>query len=406
MRACPIRAEPADFRTPTSSAPSISADGRYLAFDSFASNLTPNAEDGGVFVRDTRAGTTEAVSIRADGTVDDFADSPAISGDGRYVAFVSDNNGLVAGGNGNFYQVFVRDRVARVTTRISSKINGNQGTDDSDAPSLSYDGRYVAFESDSPGLVTADTNESTDVFVRDRYLGSTRRVSVDAAGAQVENGGESPSIDGTGTVVAFTSSDELVPNDTNVWEDVYARNLATNTMQLVSRGSGGAPANGSSRSPVVSANGRYVAFVSSATNLDGLADTNGASDVFIRDLWTGTTVRASRSSTVALAHGDSGAPSISGDGQFVSFESIAPDLVGNDTNGVMDTFVFDRTTGANSRVSTDQLGAQLPEGGSGAVLSSDGRSVTFCSDAQIPGQTPAADGQLYVRLTVPSATPR
>ncbi len=131
-----------------------------------------------MLVRDTRAGTNSAASVRANGTIDDFADTPAISGDGRYVAFVSDDRDLVAGGNDNFYQVFLRDRTTGVTTRVSSKPNGNQGTDDSDSPSLSYDGRYIAFESDSAGLVAGDTNDWTDVFVRDRATNTIRRVSL------------------------------------------------------------------------------------------------------------------------------------------------------------------------------------------------------------------------------------
>src|SRR3954447_23575791 len=130
----------ADASAPTATAPAISADGRYVAFDSFAGNLTPTAEDGGVFVRDTRAGTTQAVSLRRDGSVDDFADSPTISGDGRYVAYVSDGDGIVAVGNDNFSQVYVRDRLLGTTTRVSTKPNGNQGTDDSEDPSISRDG--------------------------------------------------------------------------------------------------------------------------------------------------------------------------------------------------------------------------------------------------------------------------
>ena len=106
------------------------------------------------------------------GTPDDAADTPAISGDGRYVAFVTDSTGLVAGGNSNYYQVYVRDRTTGATVRASTKPNGTQGTDDSGHPSLSSDGRYLAFESDSPGLVAGDTNEWTDVFVRDRVAGT------------------------------------------------------------------------------------------------------------------------------------------------------------------------------------------------------------------------------------------
>ncbi len=397
--------EPGDYPAPAISPPAISADGRYIAFDTFAGNLVPGAADGGVFVRDTRARTISAASVRADGTVDDFADTPAISGDGRYVAFVSDDKDIVPGGNDKFYQVFLRDRTTGVTSRVSSKANGNQGSDDSDAPSLSYDGRYVAFESDSPGLVPGDTNQWTDVFVRDRVTNTMRRVSLTSTGAEADSGGESPSISGNGNVVAFSSDDALVASDTNTVTDIYVRNIAANTTTLVSVATSGARSNGASASPAISANGRFVAFTSSATNLDGIPDTNNAPDVFVHDLLAGTTQRASLSAAGGLAHGAAAQPSISGDGRFVSYDSVAPDAVAHDTNGIADAFVLDRATATTSRVSTDQLGAELPEGGTRAVLSADGRFVTFASDAQITGQPHSATGQLYVRLTVPSATP-
>jgi Tol biopolymer transport system component len=397
----------AEVTTPTSSRPAISADGRYVAFDSFAGNLAPTAEYGGVFVRDTRANTTEPVSVRRDGSVDDFADSPTISGDGRYVAYVSDGDGIIAGGNDRFSQVYVRDRLLRTTARVSTKPNGNQGTDDSDTPSISRDGRWIAFESDSGGLVTNDLNGSTDVFVRDQLTGTNRRISVDAAGGELEYGGDSPSIDGNGNLVAFVTSEQLVAADTNVWDDVYVRNLATNAITLVSAGTGGAPANGSNAAPAISADGRSVSFESTATNLDGVAPVGtGVWNVFVRDLATGATKRVSSSVAGAAAHGTSTEASISGDGRFVSFESTAPDVVADDTNGAVDAFVLDRSTGKVARISTDQLGAQLPAGGDDATLSADGTSVTFRSTSPITGQAPSPFAQLYVRATVPSGTPR
>jgi Tol biopolymer transport system component len=398
--------EAADTQTPTYSRPAISADGRYVAFDSFASNLAPTAEDGGVFVRDTRANTTEAVSVRLDGTVDDFADSPSISGDGRYVAYVSDGDGIIAGGNDHFSQVYVRDRLLRITARVSTKPNGNQGTDDSDAPSISRDGRWIAFESDSGGLVVNDLNATTDVFVRDQLTGTNRRVSVDALGGELEYGGDSPSINGDGSAVAFVTAEPLVPADTNVWDDVYVRNLTTNAITLVSSGLGGAPANASSASPAISADGLHVAFMSMATNLDGTVDQNADPDVFVRDLTTGVTTRVSAAVNGSEANGISTDPSITADGRFVSFQSDAPNVVADDTNGTRDAFVFDRTTRKVARLSTDQLGAQLPAGGDDATLSADGTSATFRSASPIMGQAPSPFAQLYVRATVPSGTPR
>jgi Tol biopolymer transport system component len=396
---------PADSETPLWSMPSISADGRYVAFDSNAGNLVGGA-DGGVFVRDTRSGSISAVSVRSDGSVDDFADTPAISGNGRFVAFVSDDPLHAPDGNGNFYQVFVRDLATGRTTRVSSKTNGNQGTDDSGAPSLSHDGRYIAFESDSGGLVTGDGNDSTDVFVRDQFAGTTRRASVTSTGEESYTGGEDPSISSDGRYVAFASTDELVPTDTNGTSDVYVRDLQAGTTTLASVTSGGALSNNWSESPRISGNGRYVAFVSRATNLDGIVDTNNATDVFVRDLVARTTWRVSMSSTYRLAHGAATAPTISGDGRFVSYESTAPDTVGGDTNGAADTFVYDSHAPLTVRTSTDQLGTQLAHGGTRPVISTDGRSVAFATPDRITGPRPSTVGQLYVRLAIPSVTPR
>jgi Tol biopolymer transport system component len=175
----------------------------------------------------------------------------------------------------------------------------------------------------------------------------------------------------------------------------------------VSAGTGGAPANGSNAAPAISADGRSVTFESTATNLDGVAPVGtGVWNVFVRDLATGATKRVSSSVAGAAAHGTSTEASISGDGRFVSFESTAPDVVADDTNGAVDAFVLDRSTGKVARISTDQLGAQLPAGGDDATLSADGTSVTFRSTSPITGQAPSPFAQLYVRATVPSGTPR
>jgi Tol biopolymer transport system component len=392
--------EAADISTPTLTPPAISADGRYIAFDSFADLLT-SAPDGAVYVRDTNAGTTTVASVKKNGTTDDAADTPALSGDGRYVAFVTDSTGLVTGGNSNFYQVYVRDRTTGATVRASTKPNGVQGTDDSGHPSLSNDGRYLAFESDSPGLVAGDTNDTTDVFVRDQVAGTLKRVSLTNGGAEADFGGDTPTISGDGRYVAFISYDQLSAEDTNDFGDVYVRDTLANTTTLVSKPAGGGVANDNSSDPVISADGKSVAFVSNATNLDGTTDDNGATDVFVRSLQSNTTTRVSRNASGGLAHGIAGAPSISGDGRFVAYESTAADAVSGDTNGMTDSFVFDRNSSTTSRISTDQLGEQLATGGTYPVLSANGAFVTFSTASPITGLGPSSTRQLYVRLTVP-----
>ncbi len=357
-----------------------------------------------MYVRDTWSGKTTAESVRANGYVDDAADTPAISGDGRFVAFVSDTANVLPGGNGRFYQLFLRDRTLGVTSLVSAKTNGAQATDDSDNPSLSANGRYIAFESDSPGLVAGDRNDWTDVFIRDRVTNTTQRVSLTSNGTEADIGGQSPSISSNGKIVAFQSYDSLTPNDTNPNPDVYVRNVASNTTTLVSVKTGGAAANGANDAPHISGNGRFVVFTSTATNLDGIADTNGAADVFVRDLVAGTTQRASLSSTGGLAHGAASRPRISNNGRFVSYESTAADAVAGDTNGVPDTFVYDRTTGQTTRMSTDQSGTQLAQGGTHPLVSGDGRIVAFASAAQITGLSASATTQLYTRLRVSATT--
>jgi Tol biopolymer transport system component len=397
--------EAADAETPTTSPPSISADGRYVAFDSFGA-LAPNAPDGGIFVRDTRAGVTAAVSIRTNGTVDDFAETPAISGDGRFVAFVSDDPDLVPDARDDYSQVYVRDRVAGTTTRVSSRTNGTPGIDDSDRPALSHDGGYIAFESDSAGLVAGDTNDWTDVFVRNRVSGATRRVSLDVSGAEADTGGMDPSVSANSRFVTFTASEPLTGTDRNTVDDVFVRDLLTNTTTLVSAGGLGFSGDRPSTSGRISAGGRYVAFLSWATNLDGIGDGNQGPDVFVRDLVARTTRRVSRARTGGFAHGWASAPSVSGDGRFVTYASTAPDVVSGDTNGVVDTFVFDRTTATTLRTSTDQFGTQLPTGGTRPLISADGRSALFATRSPIYGTIPTTIGQLYVRSTLPSVEPR
>ena len=174
------------------STPAVSADGRYVAFGSDATNLVAGA-DGGLFVRDTSAATTTVASVRSDGSFG-WGTDPAISANGRYVAFVSDDPAMVPGLSGGHDQVFVRDRFAKTTRLVSMKATGVPGNDDSEAPSISGDGRIVAYESDASNLVAFDTNASTDVFVRDLQTTASVRINVFPTAEEPFFGGDSPSI--------------------------------------------------------------------------------------------------------------------------------------------------------------------------------------------------------------------
>jgi len=192
----------------------------------------------------------------------------------------------------------------QVTERVSVDSLGVQGNGDTYEASISADGRYVAFESAASNLVSGDTNSFTDVFVRDRQSGTTKRVSVSSLGAQGNNDSNGASISADGRYVAFSSrASNLIGGDTNVTSDVFVRDRQSGTTERVSIGSGGAQANDASGPASISADGRFVAFVSDATNLVS-GDTNGVTDIFVRDRVSGTTERVSIDS--GGLEGDSG----------------------------------------------------------------------------------------------------
>jgi Tol biopolymer transport system component len=268
-----------------SSSPSISADGRYVVFTSDATNLVPGDTNGvgGVFVRDRSTGTTSMVSLRSDGDQSNAGGyDPSISADGRYVVFTSLATNLVPGDTNGKADVFVHDRSTGTTSRVSVRSNGDQANNRrSDEPSISADGRYVAFVSGAANLVRGDTNGKADVFVHDRQTGTTSRVSVRSNGDQVNWPSLDPSISAHGRYVAFRSgAANLVPGDTNGKADVFVHDRQTGTTRRVSVRSNGDQANGYSHAPSISADGRYVAFHSYATNLVS-SDTNGMPDVFV-----------------------------------------------------------------------------------------------------------------------------
>ena len=336
-----------------SSSPAISADGRYVAFGSRAA-LVPGDNNvfADIYVRDRDAKTTARVSLNSAGAqVSGDSGSPSISGDGRFVAFLSSAPNLVAvDGNGE-WDVFVRDRQTGTTQRVSVGSGGTEAAGASGGPSISADGRWVAFWSRAENLVANDTNGRVDVFVHDRQTGTTSRASVDASGAQSGEDAGPCAISGDGRFVAFQHEGALVPSDANGALDVYLRDLQAGTTVRVSVDVSGSDAAGSSQLPSISADGRYVAFESDAPDLVPL-DANGKTDVFVRDLLLGITTRASVGPGGAEGDEISGKASISGDGRTVAFVSFATTLVPGDTNGPFqaDAFLRDLDEGTTSRV--------------------------------------------------------
>jgi Tol biopolymer transport system component len=316
---------------------SMSPDGRYVAFTSDATNLIPGDTNGAFdgYVHDRRTGRLSRVTLTNGDTEGDARSyAPAISADGRYVAFVSDATNLVRGDTNGVADIFLRDRQAGTTVLVS----GANADAPSDAPAVSDDGRYVAFTSES-ALVPGDTNGLADVYVRDLRTNGIRRVNVSTTGAQANAFTVSPTMSADGRYVAFTSDAALVPGDTNGIADVYLRDLRAGTTVRVNLADGGAQATGGvSYGPMLSGDGRYVVFGSVATNLVA-GDTNGVADVFVRDLRAGTTVRAGLAADGAQGNGESYAGVITRDGGYVAFASAATNLVPGDTNGVTDAFL-------------------------------------------------------------------
>jgi Tol biopolymer transport system component len=378
---------------------SISADGRYVAFHALASNLVPGDtnNDYDVFVHDRVTGATTRVSVASDGTQANGVSSyAALSADGRYVAFNSFATNLVPGDTNNNPDIFVHDRQTGTTTRVSVASDGTEGNGASSYPSISADGRYVAFNSLSWNLVPDDTNNQNDVFVHDRLTGATTRVSVASDGAQGNNQSWIfSSISADGRYVAFYSSaSNLVPADTNGMDDVFVHDRQTGATTRVSVASDGTQGNNWSIWPAISADGRYVAFQSFASNLVP-ADTNAKYDVFVHDCVTGTTARVSVATAGTQGNGHSGSYglSVSADGRYVAFESRASNLVPADTNGQKDVFVHDCDTGVTTRASVASDGAQGNGGSQWPSISADGRFVAFDSGATnlVPGDGNSAN---------------
>jgi Tol biopolymer transport system component len=365
----------------------ISAGGRYVLFTTSADNLVHGDEndDYDVFFHDRWSRVTECISVDPNGSPGNggSGDVCAVSADGCTIVFQSFASNLVLGDTNSSQDVFVRDRLTGSTVCVSTDPSGNPGNGPSYAPSMSPDGRYVAFISSASNLVLADSNGAADIFVHDRTSGVTERVSVDSAGVQGNGHGLSASVSANGRYVAFVSmASNLVVADTNGAGDVFVRDRQNGSTLRVSVDAAGSQGNGESYSCSISAAGQLVAFSSSATNLVPL-DTNVAPDVFVRDLGSGTTERVSVNAQEVEGNSHSLLPSLSGDGRFVAFRSYSSNLVANDANADWDAFVHDRQTGATVRASVTEGGAERRDASCHPTLDATGRYVVFVSRARL-----------------------
>ena len=327
--------------------------------------------------------TTARINVSTTGaqTEDEWSFEPAISSSGRYSAFVSRDPGLVPGDTNGVFDVFVRDRFGETTERASVGPLNQQSNGASRNPALSANGRWVAFDSFGSNLVPGDIEGQKDVFRYDSASGLATRASVSKSGRGGNNDSQWPSISGDGAVVAFESlATNLIPNDTNGHQDIFVWDSELGVMNRVSVSSDGVEANAASSDANISEDGRWVSFHSPATNLiDG--DTNGVSDVFVHDLLVGTTERVSIGAGGVEPNNVCAQADISGDGNRVVFGSVATNLVPGDTNGVRDIFVRDRAAGTTIRVSVESGGGEANSSSNAPVISADGDYVAFYSSA-------------------------
>jgi uncharacterized repeat protein (TIGR01451 family) len=376
----------------------ISADGRFVAFGSAATNLIAGGNlPFNIFVHDRLAGTTDVVSVSSSGRQGEgLSSSPDISDDGRFVAFDSDAANLVRGDRNNITDVFRHDRTTGQTILVSVSSDGQQGDASSHAPAISADGRFIVFHANS-SLTAEDTNDTTDVYVRDVQAGTTTLVSVSFDGTSAGNNTSFiQDISAEGRFVAFVSdATNLIPNDVDDFEaNVYVRDLVAGTTELVSVGTDGTRATvGFFDSPAISADGRFVAF-STFTSLVP-EDTRAFSlDIYLRDRLNNTTELISVNSDEVQGDGRSAGPSISADGRFVAFESDSANFAFPDepSGGFFpdeDIFVRDRQTGTTVRVSESSSGEEGNARSLGGTISADGLVTAFSSDASnlVPNDT-------------------
>jgi Tol biopolymer transport system component len=393
--------------------PWVSGDGRLVAFRSEATNLVPDDPDTerDIFVRDRQTGDVVLASRAsgANGVKGNRASfNPRMSSNGRYVVFRSNANNLVPEDTDQLEDIYVRDLQANETTLVSraSTAAGPKGNGGSFNPSISADGRRVAFRSEATNLSPEDTDAVPDIFARDLQTNETTLVSRASgpAGAKGSGISEFPNISGDGTRVAFRSeSPNLHPDDPDVVEDIFVRDLGTSETTLISRAAGAGPkGNGRSTFVALSEDGDTVAFDSLATNLHP-DDTDARADVFARDLSSGALELISRADGALGAKGDAGSaePAVSADGDTIAFHSVATNLDPADPDGELDVYARDRLTADTSLLSG---GVPAPYVRSfEPQISGDGGLVAFHSDAGLAsGGSPVAPSDVYaVRVPGP-----
>jgi Tol biopolymer transport system component len=404
---------------------SLSPNGRYVGFDSWATNLvisdTNNTYD--VFVHDMETHQTINIAVASDGTQSNaLSGSASFSANGRFIAFYSEADSLVPDDTNEAGEAFIHDQQTHGTTRVVVASNGDQADEGSTSPAISGDGRWIVFSSSATNLTTDATSGILDVFVHDQQTGQTSLISQAINDSRPNDYSDRPALSADGHFVAFRSNaSNLVEDDTNGVRDIFVHDRQTGETTRASRASDGTQADEDASPPALSADGRFVAFSSRTTNLvpgdtnrycpiDGDPNPNCA-DVFVHDRHTGQTERVSLASDGTQSNASSGIsympPALSADGRFVAFWSAASNLVPGDTNEVADIFVHDRLTHHTERVSVAEDGSQAEHQTLSVVvdISDDGRVVAFGSSAKLVSGEVGGGMNVYVRVrdVAPSA---
>jgi len=416
-----------------SSRPSVSARGRFIVFESLASNLVPgdNNRASDVFLRDTcrKAApgciqSTVRVSLGNDGSEPNGPSfGPSINGDGRYVVFTSLADNLVGKDGNSSADIFLRDTCmgataeCRPSTALVSVDNaGVQANSSSDLGKISGSGRFVAFVSAADNLIADDTNLSEDIFVHDTCAGvaepcspSTSRASVGRGGQQANGASTMPTLSADGRYVAFISNaSNIIPGVMAAASQVFFRDTCAGTRELCTPSTIGVsvtdtdvPGDGPSLHPAISPDGRFVAFLSTSSNLGTRGDIT-ARQIFLRDTCAGTTnacrlstMHISASSDAREGEGGGSAPAISAEGRYVAFVSADSYLVPDDANQFVDAFVHDTCLASTAcikatwRLSRGIFGAEADADTLALALTPDGGVLAFTSTASnlVPGDT-------------------
>jgi hypothetical protein len=371
----------------TSNGPAVNSDGTFVGFWSDATNLVPNDRTPfrDVYLRNRGQQTTQRVNLSGDGDAANAPSeaqggAPAVNGSGSLIAFYSSATNLVPDDTNGQTDVFVRAVDTGTTTLVSVSSSGVQGNGPSLFPSVSADGRFVAFQSSATNLVAEGGTGQFDIYVRDLANNTTERIcaSIHGNGSNI-----TPAISGDGSMVAFASNaTNLVPNDTNNDSDVFVCNRSTGAIEVVSVNDMGVLGNGDSILPAINFDGSVVAFKSTASNLVP-NDHNGVVDVFARDRAAMKTERISVSDTGGDADDGSFPPSVDYSGRFVAFGSSANNLVPGDFNAVSDVFVRDRMQNLTLQVDVNERGEQANNGTLDVPpsVSGDARQIGFVSQA-------------------------